>query len=129
VKKELCHWLMGVNVDMVDSGGTEGARSPDEAVDLIPLSQQQFCQIGAVLAGDSSDEGFLHQFPFMVVLSSIATRFAGRSLGSTHPAAALQDIDSLEKNPHRANDGAVKIRTGGLQVCAGQFAVSILYMW
>jgi hypothetical protein len=40
MKKEFCPWLMRVNVDMVYTGGTEGARPSDDSMDLVALIQK-----------------------------------------------------------------------------------------
>ena len=47
-----------VAVEVVDALGVEAAAAADDAMDGIAFGQEQFGQIGAVLAGDSCDEGF-----------------------------------------------------------------------
>ena len=44
---------MGIMIDMADTIGIEQARAPDQAVNLITFAQQEFRQIGSVLAGDA----------------------------------------------------------------------------
>lgn len=48
--------LVRVDVEVIDPRGVERRSAPDEPVNLIPLGQQQFGEIRAVLAGDSGDE-------------------------------------------------------------------------
>ena len=50
---------VAVVVQMVDAAGVEGGGAALDAVHLIPLLEQQFREIGAVLAGDAGDEGDL----------------------------------------------------------------------
>ena len=57
--------VVGVEIEPVDAVGVEGAGAADDAVDLEALLQQEFRQIGAVLAGDAGDQGFLHALAFM----------------------------------------------------------------
>ncbi len=45
-------------VEMVDALGVERAGAADDAVHLVALGEQQFREIGTVLAGDSGNEGF-----------------------------------------------------------------------
>ncbi len=47
---------MRVNIDVVYTGGAEGARPPDDTVDLVPLGKQQLCKVLTVLSGYSCDE-------------------------------------------------------------------------
>ena len=57
--------VVEVLVEVVDPVGVEGAGPADEAVDLVALAEQEFGQVGAVLAGDAGDECFFHRFfPF-----------------------------------------------------------------
>ncbi len=46
---------MGVLIEVIDAAGIEGARSPDDPVDFVPLFEQQIGQIGAILAGDAGN--------------------------------------------------------------------------
>ena len=50
-------FLVRVLVDVVQPGGVEGTGPADDAVDLVPLRQQQLRQVAAVLPGDPGDEG------------------------------------------------------------------------
>ncbi len=53
--------LMLVVIEMVDARGVEGRRPALHPVDCVALVQQQFGQIGPVLARDAGDErGFRH---------------------------------------------------------------------
>lgn len=61
--KEKAHAVdMRIAVEVVDTRSVERARPTDYAVDLVSLGEEQFGEIGAVLAGDASDEGFFHNF-------------------------------------------------------------------
>ena len=51
---------VGIAVEVVDPAGVEGRGPPDDAVHLVALFEQQLREIGAVLARDAGDEGFLH---------------------------------------------------------------------
>ena len=46
-------------VEVIDPVGVEERRPALDAVDPVPLRQQEFGEIGAVLAGDAGDEGGL----------------------------------------------------------------------
>jgi hypothetical protein len=50
---------VGVHIEMIDPLGVEGGGAALDAVDLIALLQQEFSQVGTVLAGDAGDEGAL----------------------------------------------------------------------
>ena len=52
--------VMEILVEVVDPFRVEGAGPADEAVDLIALAEQEFRQVGAVLAGDAGNQCFLH---------------------------------------------------------------------
>src|SRR5688572_25815228 len=54
---------VGIGVKMVDSGGVEGARAPDDAVHFVPFFQEQIRQVTAVLSRNSGDECLCHLFP------------------------------------------------------------------
>ena len=60
VEEEFDPGFVGIAVEVVDPAGVEGGGAANHAVDLVPLGQQQFRQVGAVLAGDPCDEGFFH---------------------------------------------------------------------
>ena len=49
---------MRIKVEMLDAAGVEGGGTADDAMDLIPLVQQEFGEVGAVLACDAGDEAF-----------------------------------------------------------------------
>lgn len=51
---------VGIGIEMVDSRGVERTRSPDDTVHFIALGEEQFSEVGAILARDPSDEGFFH---------------------------------------------------------------------
>ena len=46
-----------VLVEVLDPPRVEGGGSADDAVHLVALGQEELGQVGAVLAGDASDEG------------------------------------------------------------------------
>jgi hypothetical protein len=48
---------MRILVQVVDARGVEARGSALDAMHLVALLQQEFGQIGAVLAGDAGDEG------------------------------------------------------------------------
>ncbi len=47
-------WVL---VEVLDPSRVEGGGSADDAVHLVALGQEELGQVGAVLAGDASDEG------------------------------------------------------------------------
>ena len=47
---------------VVDTGGVGDGGAADNAVDFIPLLQQELCQIGAVLTRDAGDKCLFHNF-------------------------------------------------------------------
>ena len=47
-------------VDVVDPPPVDGGRAADQAVDLVPLPEQELGQVRPVLAGDTGDEGAPH---------------------------------------------------------------------
>ena len=49
---------MRIGINGIQASGVEGAGAADEAVDFVAFGQQQFREVGAVLAGDAGDEGF-----------------------------------------------------------------------
>ncbi len=59
VEDEVGVGIVGVFVDVVDAGGVEERAAALDAVDLVSLGEQELGEVGAVLSGDSCDEGFL----------------------------------------------------------------------
>ena len=53
VKEQPRPLLVRVDIEMVDSGGIKGTGAADETVYFIVFTQQQFCQIRAVLTGNA----------------------------------------------------------------------------
>jgi hypothetical protein len=51
---------VGIDIDVIDPMRVERARTPDDPVDLIAFAEQQFSEIRAVLAGNTSDKRFFH---------------------------------------------------------------------
>jgi len=62
MKEKPYSWLMGVNIDMVDSGGAESARPSDNAMYLIAFSKQEFSEIGTILPGNAGNKCFFHNY-------------------------------------------------------------------
>ena len=63
VEDEAAVRLVRVLVEMVDAVGVEQRTAALDAVDDVALGQQEFGQVGAVLAGDAGDQGgFVHGF-------------------------------------------------------------------
>jgi len=61
VEEELHAVDVGVHVKMIDPLGVEGAGTADDAVNFVALGEEQFGEVGTVLAGDSGDKGlFTH---------------------------------------------------------------------
>ena len=52
--------LVWVLVQVVDSLRVEGRGPALDAVHFVALLEQEFCQVGAVLAGDAGDQSLLH---------------------------------------------------------------------
>ncbi len=51
---------MRILVEMIDAIGVEQRCTTLDAMDDVPFSQQEFSEVGAVLAGDAGDQcGFL----------------------------------------------------------------------
>ena len=50
--------LVRILVQVVDAVGVEQRGAALDAVDFVALAQQEFGEVGAVLAGDAGDEGF-----------------------------------------------------------------------
>ena len=48
---------VGILIEVIDAGGVEGGGAAFDAVHGVALLQKEFREIGAVLAGDPSDEG------------------------------------------------------------------------
>ena len=53
--------VVRVTVEMIDTTGVEGARTPDQAVYFIAFEEEKLGKIGTVLAGDACDKSFLHE--------------------------------------------------------------------
>ena len=51
---------MGILVDVVDALGVEERGTAFDAIDFVTFLEQEFREVGAVLAGDSCDECFFH---------------------------------------------------------------------
>jgi len=58
VQHQPCLGIMRVFVQMFDSIGVERAAPADDAVNLIPLFEQQFRKVRTILAGDAGDQCF-----------------------------------------------------------------------
>ena len=60
VQDEAAVLLVRILVQVVDAIGVEQRGAALDAVDFVALVQQEFGEVGAVLAGDAGDEGFFH---------------------------------------------------------------------
>jgi hypothetical protein len=60
VEHETPSLFMGILIEVVDSIGVKKGGPALDAVDLVAFFQQQFSEIGSVLAGDAGNEGFFH---------------------------------------------------------------------
>ena len=60
--------IVRILVDVVDAGGVEERGAALDAVHLVALGEQEFGEIGSVLAGDSGDQGFLQMVPISLVI-------------------------------------------------------------
>ena len=47
---------------VVDTSGVGDGSTADNAVDFIPLLQQELCQIGTILTSDTGNQCFFHNF-------------------------------------------------------------------
>ena len=62
-----------VDVDVVEAAGVEGGGAADDAVDLVPLREEELDQVRSVLAGDAGDECLGHAgVPWRAVLAALA---------------------------------------------------------
>ena len=48
--------LVGILVQMVDAVGREDRGSPDDAVHLVPVAEEQLQQVRSILASDTGDQ-------------------------------------------------------------------------
>ncbi len=80
--------LVRVAVQVVDAVGIEQRRAALDAVYLVALLEQQFSEIGPVLAGDARDECGLggHSCPFGIVVDSQSVE---RSAPSGNPIRSV----------------------------------------
>ena len=60
VEKETRALVVGIEGMGLDPRGIDAGGTSDDAVDPIPLREQQFGQVGAVLAGDTGDQSCGH---------------------------------------------------------------------
>ena len=78
-----------VLVDMVDTRGVEQAGAPLDAVHHVAFGEQEFSQIGAILASDAGDQGDFLGFVFVHVGGKVGGRLQARfwlsSTGITRP--------------------------------------------
>src|SRR5581483_1817477 len=56
VHEEARAWQMRVDIQMIDTLGIERRRTPLDAVDLVALLEQEFCEIAAVLTRNAGNE-------------------------------------------------------------------------
>lgn len=55
MQKDFGPLIVTILVDRINSLCVEAGGAPDDSVDLIPLGQQMFSQIGSILTGDAGD--------------------------------------------------------------------------
>ena len=48
--------VVGIDVDVIDSLGVEVGGAANEAMDLVSFAEQEFSEVGTVLAGDTGDQ-------------------------------------------------------------------------
>ena len=60
VQHEASVRVVGILVEVVDAVGVEERGAPLDTVDFLALLQQEFREIGAILAGDAGDECLFH---------------------------------------------------------------------
>lgn len=80
--------VVGIAVNVFDAIGVEGAGSADDAVNKISFGEQEFGQIGTILASDAGNQrffrgGVFHRSLFRRNVSATAKKLigqAGRSL-------------------------------------------------
>ncbi len=56
VQEEVGRGVVGIAVNVVDPVGIEAAAAADDAVDVVTFFEQKFGQVGAILAGDTSND-------------------------------------------------------------------------
>ena len=61
VVKEEARFVVRVTVEMVNTTGVEGARTPDQAVYFIAFKEEKLGKIRTVLAGDACDKSLFHE--------------------------------------------------------------------
>jgi hypothetical protein len=72
VEDEAAFPLVRILVEMVDAGGIEQRRPALDPMNLVALLEQEFGQVGPVLAGDPGDQCFFHDIlPFLVCSDEI----------------------------------------------------------
>ncbi len=58
VQEQLRLWIVGVNVEVVNTIRVEGTGPANQTVDLVAFFYKKFSQVRAVLSGDAGDECF-----------------------------------------------------------------------
>src|SRR4051812_23957229 len=53
--------LVRIAIKVINARRVEARRTPDNAVDLVALSEQELSEVGAVLARDAGDQRFLRR--------------------------------------------------------------------
>lgn len=56
VEEEARVRIVWIPIQVIDSVGIERGGPADQAMYFIPLLKQEFCQVGAILAGDAGDQ-------------------------------------------------------------------------
>jgi hypothetical protein len=98
VQKHPCAGCVRIYIDMVQSLGVKGAGPPDDAVDFIPLRQQQFGKIGTILPGNARDQSFLHVATLLEMFRSDLLRVPSMGL-SYEPSVEIECMTHAYKRP------------------------------
>jgi hypothetical protein len=67
---------MGVLVQVVNPRRVKAGRPPLDAMDFVAFLEQEFGQVGAILAGYAGDQGCFHKVLYIPYLCSILKRQA-----------------------------------------------------
>ncbi len=84
--------LVGVPVYVVYPAGIERGRTADDAVHLVSLVQEEFRQIGSVLARNAGDKGLFHDFLPLFRIRLLKCSHLGASLSARRLAPDISMI-------------------------------------
>src|SRR5450755_2094095 len=71
---------MGIPIEVIDAAGIEQRSAPLDSMHLIPLGEQEFRQVCAVLSRDPGDQCLLHLFLFCIYFRN---DYCSKELGKT----------------------------------------------